>query len=118
MSFNNHDSKDVKLVRVFKGGDNAEQLLPFLRAVANKYKLLFFKIEYIDTNLVRTFKWSPCDLIDWFLSADCYVILTHIHQNIPQWNICELRIQLSRLFYHNGFPSGKLNNLLNTEALF
>ncbi len=56
MSFNNHDSKDVKLVRVFKGGDNAEQLLPFLRAVANKYKLLFFKIEYIDTNLVRTFK--------------------------------------------------------------
>ncbi len=98
----------LQLSRVFVGGDKAQQIFAVEKAINRMYQNRKFKVEYMTSKEVNRLDWNPSQLMDWFLTADYHFITTHIHQWITTWNVSELRIQLSRLFPHKGFPSGMI----------
>ena len=70
------------------------------------------EIEYRGNNVIRNKKMSPMDMINWLLSGDIHIMLTHPHQGqdpdrkFTLWNIPELHYSLDLLQYHIGFPNG------------
>ncbi len=99
---------ELLLIRVFAGGEKAEQIFAVEESINRIYQKSKFKVEYMTGKEVNRLDWNPSQLIDWFLAADYHFITTHIHQWIPTWNLNELHLQLLRLFSHKGFPSGMI----------
>ena len=103
------------LIRVVHGGDKSPQLDKFQAAYQSF--LLEFKeemkitIEYLGPKEVGKKRWMPNQLIDWLLESNIHFILTHINQGRSShglmWCMRDMIDQLSRLYYHLGFPSGQ-----------
>ena len=44
------------------------------------------------------------DLIIWLCGSDLHFILSHLHQNMPQWNVLLIKQALKQLQFHPGWP--------------
>jgi hypothetical protein len=99
---------DQVIIKVFIGGAGAVQIKHFSTAWSRLRLQIKYKIEYINTEDIRKLFAKPSDLVDWFLNSHVHFILAHIHQGISQkyWCMDELRCELIRLKFHNGFPNG------------
>ena len=109
---------EVFLVRVFSGGKASIQSGPFhtamkkiqrsLRSNIEGNRLLI--VEEMDTARLCELKLQPKQFVDWFLRANAYFLLAHVHQSLFNhnlvWDMKEAVAQFQRLRYHNGFPSG------------
>jgi hypothetical protein len=81
------------LVRVFQGGRNARQLEPVQQALAEFERKKLIDIEYIDIDKVKTQHLTVQSIVQWLLSSDVHLIITHMHQGIMEllgWNMIDL----------------------------
>jgi len=99
----------LRLIHVFGGGEGGWQIGPFAAACRETYFAeyvgdLRFEVMYVSD--IKKCNWSPDQFVDWLLEADCHIIITHLHQGIPQWNIKDILQAMRRLCGHQGFPTG------------
>ena len=70
------------------------------------------EFEHRGNKAIRDHKLSPMDMVNWLLTSDIHIILTHPHQGpnpdkrYNLWNIPDLAYSLDLLQYHIGFPNG------------
>ena len=109
---------EIFLMGVFSGGKASIQSGPFhtamkqiqrsLRSNIEGNRLLI--VEEMDTARLCELKLQPKQFVDWFLRANAYFLLAHVHQSLFNhnlvWDMKEAVAQFQRLRYHNGFPSG------------
>ena len=103
-------SRTVCLVRVFQGGRNARQLEPVQQALAEFVKRKLIEVEYIDTDTVKMQHLTVQSIVQWLLSSDVHLIITHMHQGIMEllrWNMTDLVLELQLLYSHPGYPTGR-----------
>ena len=100
------NTTSVPLIHVFRGGKSSNQQEPFIEAL-NIFPSNKIIIKYMNVTDVKDLNWSPAQLVEWLLSCDVHFIIAHVHQGLEplNWNMLELQEQLSRLFFHNGFPN-------------
>ena len=108
----------MPFIRVFQGGEKAEQAESFIAALNEATTQLISThdkiwVDRLTVSLVKSYLWTPEDLVNWLLDCDVHFITAHVHQgkslnNCGQlgWNMVELETQLQRLYYHPGFPNG------------
>jgi len=103
----------IFLIRVYRGGQEANYSAAFETAVVNtQLKEKNVIVEYLDADKIRETHqdWTHSrHLIDWLLKSDMHVILA---QNIylgfvTLWNITETLLETRRLEHHYGYPTGK-----------
>ena len=98
------------LVRVFQGGRNARQLEPVQQALAEFERKKLIDVEYIDIDKVKTQHLTVQSIVQWLLSSDVHLIITHMHQGIMEllgWNMIDLALELQLLYSHPGYPTGR-----------
>lgn len=104
--------KKCIIIRVFTGSvEGGHQFGPFIAA----FNQLGFsrdqriRLETINVQEIKDLRWRARDLIDWFLESHIHFILSHIHQGLQpaHWDMEDLLVELNRLYFHTGFPSGK-----------
>ena len=98
------------LVRVFQGGRNARQLEPVQQALAEFERKKLIDVEYIDIDKVKTQHLTVQSIVQWLLSSDVHLIITHMHQGIMEllrWNMTDLVLELQLLYSHPGYPTGR-----------
>jgi len=116
----NEDRLSKFIIGVFVGGLKGNQVDQFqlaLQQVIKEFELyynpgkLLISVIYISVKDISTKRMSPADLIDELLNCDVHFILSHLHQSVLErnigWTIEDLLINLERLKYHRGFPSGE-----------
>ena len=80
-------------MRVFQGGRNARQLEPVQQALAEFERKKLIDVEYIDIDKVKTQHLTVQSIVQWLLSSDVHLIITHMHQGIMEllgWNMIDL----------------------------
>ena len=83
-------SRRLCLVRVFQGGRNARQLEPVQQALAEFERKKLIDVEFIDIDTVKTQHLTVQSIVQWLLSSDVHLIITHMHQGIMEllgWNM-------------------------------
>ncbi len=109
--------KGKLVVRVYKGGEISQQYAAWESAwyqwLADMEVQSRIEVD-LDVLSCRTLKSrdfrTPAQLIDFLLNSHVHFILGHIHQGLETlgWDMRELyKIELPRLYYHPGFPTGK-----------
>ena len=101
-----------KIIKVFLGGQNGVQVIPFKSAWQKINIEKDWAVQYITVGYINDMEWSPKDFVDWLLDSHIHIIPSHVHQGINDWlcwNMIDLENQLQRLKFHLGFPNlGKL----------
>ena len=85
-------------MRVFQGGRNARQLEPVQQTLAEFQKLI--DVEYIDIDTVKMQHLTIQSIVQWLLSSDVHLIITHMHQGIMEllrWNMTDHVLELQLL---------------------
>ena len=106
----------VFLVRVFTGAEASNQKGPFQVAMLD-FKRSYTAatgrtviVEELSTKQLCEYKWQPTQFVDWFMFANAYFILGHVHQSLRLhnllWYMPDALSEYKRLTYHTGFPSG------------
>ena len=101
------------LVRVFQGGRNARQLEPVQQALAEFERKKLIDVEYIDIDKVKTQHFTVQSIVQWLLSSDVHLIITHMHQGIMEllgWNMIDLALELQLLYSHPASASCRFLN--------
>lgn len=99
------------IVRVFVGGYDSEQDIPFYAAVnslGGSFNPRKFDFQYKFIKDVGDQQWGARDLVNWLLASHVHFIICHPHQGLEDmcWYMDDLYKQILRLFYHPGFPTG------------
>jgi hypothetical protein len=107
------------IIGVFSGGLKGVQVEQFqlaLNLVIQEFELYYnpgklqISVFYISVKDISKARMTPTELIDKLLDSDVHFILSHIHQSILDrnigWHIDDLLMNLERLKFHKGFPSG------------
>ena len=103
-------SRRVCLVRVFQGRRNARQLEPVQQALAEFQRKKLIDVEYIDIDTVKMQHLTIQSIVQWLLSSDVHLIITHMHQGIMEllrWNMTDLVLELKLLYNHPDYPTGR-----------
>jgi hypothetical protein len=106
-----NEQNDDKIwnIHVFMGGAASVQAEPFAGGLqrANFPKNRVNVVKY-NVKKVKELQMTLVQFIDWLLSADCHLILSHVHQGLSQlnWSLTEVVLELQRLKHHRGFPNG------------
>lgn len=104
-------------IRVFEGGQDSHQALPFRSAMSSVIGAVQqliapkeLKIESLCVKEVKKRSWGMTELVDWLLSGDIHFVLNHVHQGFGEshyvLDMVNVVQQIKRLKYHNGFPTG------------
>ena len=107
------DSKKI-VIRVFLT-PGCVQNSAFQAALSESHILQPYVVEYLTVDILKngSYKWTSEDLVTWLLTSHIHFIITHVNQGQQswqswmRWDFEQLRIQLQRLKYHNGFPNGE-----------
>ena len=108
----------MPFIRVFQGGEKAEQAESFIAALNEARTEIISThdkiwVERLTVSMVKSYLWTPENLVNKLLEGDAHFITAHVHQgkslnNCGQlgWNMADLESQLQRLYNHPGFPNG------------
>ena len=99
------------VVRVYQGGMNCPQYIPFKRAMDNVKGLLInrsIRVDYITLHDMRESTWTLKQFGTHLLESHSHFIITHVHQGMHNfgWSIEEIYNEISKLEHHIGFPMG------------
>lgn len=107
------------IIGVFTGGLKGVQVEQFqvaIKLVIQEFQLYYnpgklqISVFYISAKDISNKRITPSELVDKLLDTDVHFILSHIHQSLLDrnigWQIDDLLINLERLKFHKGFPTG------------
>ena len=114
------DRQDKFIIAVFIGGLRGIQVAQFeeaLNMVIQEFERYYnpgrlqISVLKISSKDISNSRMTPAELVDRLLDSDVHFILSHIHQSILErnigWEINDLLVNLERLKYHVGFPTGE-----------
>lgn len=98
------------LMRVYQGGVLGIQYNAFCVHVNKLAQDLNFEVEVYSIKDVSEAKLTEAGFAEWLLASDVHFILSHPHQGegirALGWHMTILDVNLQRLKYHKGFPTG------------
>jgi hypothetical protein len=99
--------------RVWEGNSLGEQKKAFATAFSRVESFMLrmnhpVEIEYLGLKEMREQSLHIKDIVTWLISSHVHFVITHIHQGMECQgsSIEELYDEVSRLYFHAGFPSG------------
>ena len=75
----------MPFIRVFQGGEKAEQAESFIAALNEATTQLISThdkiwVDRLTVSLVKSYLWTPENLVNWLLDCDVHFITAHVHQ--------------------------------------
>ena len=108
-------------IRIFIGGKSGkDSFCNALGIIQSMYGRLI-NVQMINTDMMKRdhFRFSPKELIDWFLEADIHIIVRHLHQGLDHlfWDMKDLLDEHNRLRSHIGYPGGALDPIFLQDKI-